>query len=147
MAKANDFEYRVPLTECLGYADWMTAEAKASWLRENRIEIREDWAGRESVDLATAYRLKDMYDKANEKAQQQQNALGAHQAAVRHAQIAREEKLGTILGKLNGSRLGQPFLENLAIARAQVIAEEAETLPREIRKELHWPLNTPIIWT
>lgn len=138
----TDTQMRVPLTEVLGIPGFLYGEQRDQWLRDNNVEVTQDWAGRESVDLPTAWRLKEQHDKFLAKAQADAAKHAAHAEEVHAAQQARHDTYGRAFARYGRTN---PPGKALALAKRDVIESEKH-LPAKVRKELMWPVSIPMIF-
>ncbi|MCU1414049.1 MAG: hypothetical protein JWN80_1389 [Microbacteriaceae bacterium] len=83
----NRKEIRVPLSDIIAMPTFLTWESKNAWLADHNVEVEPDWAERESVDLATAWRMKDLYDEGVAQYAKEEQQRREHDAAVNKAQL------------------------------------------------------------
>lgn len=133
---------RIPLNEIHGVPGFFSGEAKEAWLRQNNVVLETDWAGRDSVDLPTAWRLKRIYDEQLAKAQKEAQINAEREEHIREAQKARNEMYGRAYARL--SRGGVDPNQALLQAQREVLA--AEKLPRDVQNRLHFPPNMPLFF-
>lgn len=138
-------EMRVPFGEILGVPSFLTGAAKEEWCKANKVVIEIDWAGRESVDLPTAWRLKEMGDKLAERANEERWKQILHNDAINTAQGERERLFGEAYQRIVQNAVGVNPVEAIAQARSEVDELEKD-LPRDVRHRLVWPNNIPLLF-
>lgn len=136
-------EYRVPLLDILGIPAFHNNEHKEQWCRDNKVELIEDWAGRESVDVATAWRLKADYDKFIARARKVAAEQAAEQEQIRQAQRDREVQYAELVRQHS---VGRSVGEAAAIARVEIEKQEHGHLPASVRQRLYWPVTIPLVF-
>lgn len=134
MAKAHDM--RVPLTEVLGVPGFLYGTTSfEEWCRVERVDVQEDWNGRPSVDLPTAWRIKEKYDAMLAKSTESNRRALNENHDIHLEQQRREERLGRALA----TKRGQRPEKMLQLARMEVLEEEKHLdIPANIRKRLVW---------
>lgn len=144
MATSNTNDLmRVPLGEVLGTPGFLNGAAKEEWLKQNKVHVEVDWAGRDSIDLPTAWRIKKDYDVMYARIQKEAAAQRVEQEEVRIAQREREELWAQATKRHN--RPGVNFGTAAMLGR-QEVEEVEKALPRNIRERLYWPISPALIF-
>lgn len=134
MSKA---EMHVPLSEVRGVPTFLSWENLQRWLADHKVDVQEDWGGRPSVDLPTAWRLKAEADADAARIEAEQRKRQEHDAAVQAAtQELKKIREDTFAEASN--RIGTTFLEADSQAWAAV-AEAVKKLPKDVASQVMLP--------
>lgn len=125
----NRKEYRVPLADIPVIPLFVTGESREIWLKEHNVTVELDWAGRPSVDLETAWRLKDLLDRQQELVLKEERKRAEHDAAVAAAQREADETFHRVFTEVCNVK---PSGVEATVAARQAVMDLVKKLPRDV---------------